>query len=125
MADPAQYRPKTGDIPTDPGVYRFRDDVGRVIYVGKAKNLRNRLTSYFAKPEQLAPKTYAMVHTAAGVEWTVVGSELESLQPPSSCCPLECSPCSSLTLPRWVSLRNTQEDVYHAPQRVRCRVSIE
>ena len=80
MADPATYRPRTGDIPTDPGVYRFRDDVGRVIYVGKAKNLRNRLTSYFAKPEQLAPKTYAMVHTAAGVEWTVVASELESLQ---------------------------------------------
>ncbi|MBE8526839.1 excinuclease ABC subunit UvrC [Amycolatopsis sp. H6(2020)] len=80
MADPATYRPRTGDIPTDPGVYRFRDDVGRVIYVGKAKNLRNRLTSYFAKPEQLAPKTYAMVNTAAGVEWTVVASELESLQ---------------------------------------------
>ena len=80
MADPATYRPRTGDIPTDPGVYRFRDDVGRVIYVGKAKNLRNRLTSYFAKPEQLAAKTYAMVHTAAGVEWTVVASELESLQ---------------------------------------------
>lgn len=80
MADPASYRPRTSDIPTDPGVYKFRDEVGRVVYVGKAKNLRNRLNSYFAAPGQLAPKTYAMVHTAASVEWTVVGSELESLQ---------------------------------------------
>ncbi|MDQ0259916.1 excinuclease ABC subunit UvrC [Sinomonas atrocyanea] len=80
MADPASYRPSTGDIPTDPGVYRFRDPHGRVIYVGKAKNLRQRLTSYFARPATLLPKTYAMVHTAASVEWTVVGSELEALQ---------------------------------------------
>ncbi|AMM32629.1 excinuclease ABC subunit C [Sinomonas atrocyanea] len=80
MADPASYRPRTGDIPTDPGVYRFRDPHGRVIYVGKAKNLRQRLTSYFARPATLLPKTYAMVHTAASVEWTVVGSELEALQ---------------------------------------------
>ena len=61
-------------------MYRFRDEHGRVVYVGKAKNLRNRLNSYFAAPERLAPKTYAMVHTATSVEWTVVGSELESLQ---------------------------------------------
>jgi excinuclease ABC subunit C len=80
VADPASYRPRTGDIPTDPGVYRFRDPHGRVIYVGKAKNLRQRLTSYFARPATLLPKTYAMVHTAASVEWTVVGSELEALQ---------------------------------------------
>jgi excinuclease ABC subunit C len=80
MANPASYRPVTGQIPTDPGVYRFRDEFGRVIYVGKAKNLRNRLNSYFADPQRLAPKTYAMVHTGASVEWTVVGSELESLQ---------------------------------------------
>lgn len=80
MADPASYRPKTGDIPTDPGVYRFRDPHGRVIYVGKAKSLRQRLTSYFANPATLLPKTYAMVHAAASVEWTVVGSELEALQ---------------------------------------------
>ncbi|MEA5454361.1 excinuclease ABC subunit UvrC [Sinomonas sp. JGH33] len=80
MADPASYRPKTGEIPTDPGVYRFRDPHGRVIYVGKAKNLRQRLTSYFANPATLLPKTYAMVHSAASVEWTVVGSELEALQ---------------------------------------------
>ena len=80
MADPQSYRPASGDIPTHPGVYRFRDSHGRVIYVGKAKNLRNRLSSYFVAPERLSPKTYAMVHTAASVEWTVVGSELESLQ---------------------------------------------
>lgn len=80
MADPASYRPASGEIPTQPGVYRFRDEFGRVIYVGKAKNLRNRLNSYFQKPKQLPPKTYAMVHTGASVEWTVVGSEMESLQ---------------------------------------------
>jgi excinuclease ABC subunit C len=61
-------------------VYRFRDPHGRVIYVGKAKNLRSRLNSYFANPAGLLPKTHAMVHAAASVEWTVVGSELESLQ---------------------------------------------
>ncbi|MCW1250358.1 excinuclease ABC subunit UvrC [Acaricomes phytoseiuli] len=80
MADPASYRPKTGEIPTEPGVYRFSDEHGRVIYVGKAKNLRSRLTSYFANPATLLPKTYAMVHAAAGVQWTIVGSELEALQ---------------------------------------------
>ncbi|MCC3271548.1 excinuclease ABC subunit UvrC [Arthrobacter zhangbolii] len=80
MADPATYRPKTGEIPTAPGVYRFRDEHGRIIYVGKAKNLRSRLNSYFANPRGLMPKTRAMVHTAAGVEWTVVGTELEALQ---------------------------------------------
>ncbi|MGG5172607.1 excinuclease ABC subunit UvrC [Pseudarthrobacter sp. J1738] len=80
MADPASYRPKTGEIPTGPGVYRFRDPQGRVIYVGKAKSLRSRLNSYFANPAGLTPKTYAMVHAASSVEWTVVGSELESLQ---------------------------------------------
>jgi excinuclease ABC subunit C len=80
VADPASYRPARQDIPTDPGVYRFRDEYGRVVYVGKAKNLRNRLSSYFAPLHALSPKTRAMVTTAAGVEWTVVGSELESLQ---------------------------------------------
>lgn len=80
MAEPSSYRPAPGEIPTDPGVYRFRDTDGRVIYVGKAKNLRNRLNSYFASPQTLSPKTYAMVHTAASVEWTVVASEMESLQ---------------------------------------------
>ena len=80
MTDPSSYRPKTGEIPTQPGVYRFRDPDGRVIYVGKAKSLRSRLTSYFADPSRLHPKTRTMVHTAAAVEWTVVGSELEALQ---------------------------------------------
>lgn len=80
MTDPSSYRPQTGEIPTQPGVYRFRDPDGRVIYVGKAKSLRSRLTSYFADPSRLHPKTRTMVHTAAAVEWTVVGSELEALQ---------------------------------------------
>jgi excinuclease ABC subunit C len=80
VANPASYRPQTGEIPTNPGVYRFRDPHGRVIYVGKAKSLRSRLNSYFANPAGLLPKTYAMVHAASSVEWTVVGSELESLQ---------------------------------------------
>ncbi|MGX1161148.1 excinuclease ABC subunit C [Arthrobacter sp. SLBN-100] len=80
MANPASYRPQTGEIPINPGVYRFRDPNGRVIYVGKAKSLRSRLNSYFANPAGLLPKTYAMVHAASSVEWTVVGSELESLQ---------------------------------------------
>ena len=80
MADPASYRPKSSDIPTRPGVYRFRDEHGGVIYVGKARVLRNRLASYFVNPARLTPKTHAMVFTAASVEWTVVASELEALQ---------------------------------------------
>ncbi|MHA7177434.1 excinuclease ABC subunit UvrC [Arthrobacter sp. Sr24] len=80
MANPSSYRPKPGEIPTDPGVYRFRDEHGRIIYVGKAKNLRSRLNSYFANPATLLPKTHAMVHHAASVQWTIVGSELEALQ---------------------------------------------
>jgi len=80
MPDPSTYRPRTGEIPTDPGVYRFRDPHGRVIYVGKAKNLRQRLTSYFQHPRHLTPKTRSMVTTAGSVEWTVVASEQESLQ---------------------------------------------
>jgi excinuclease ABC subunit C len=80
MADPQSYRPAPGEIPTQPGVYRFRDPHRRVIYVGKAKNLRSRLSSYFADPAGLTPKTRQMVTTASSVEWTVVGSELEALQ---------------------------------------------
>ncbi|MGJ9407204.1 excinuclease ABC subunit UvrC [Nesterenkonia aurantiaca] len=80
MADPTTYRPRTGEIPTTPGVYRFIDPHGRVVYVGKAKNLRARLNSYFARVATLHPKTYAMVHAASSVEWTVVGSELEAIQ---------------------------------------------
>lgn len=80
MADPESYRPATGTIPTQPGVYRFSDAAGRVIYVGKAINLRQRLTSYFADPALLHFRTRTMVRTAAGVEWTVVRNELEALQ---------------------------------------------
>ncbi|MGO1193554.1 MAG: excinuclease ABC subunit UvrC [Nesterenkonia sp.] len=80
MADPADYRPQPGEIPTRPGVYRFLDPHGRVVYVGKAKNLRSRLNSYFTSVRQLPPKTYAMVHAASSVGWTVVGSELEAIQ---------------------------------------------
>jgi excinuclease ABC subunit C len=80
VADPHGYRPAPGSIPESPGVYRFRDRHGRVIYVGKAKNLRSRLNSYFADFAGLHPRTQAMLSTAAGVDWTVVGTEVESLQ---------------------------------------------
>ncbi|WP_199033744.1 excinuclease ABC subunit UvrC [Glycomyces salinus] len=74
------YRPAPGTIPTEPGVYRFRDRDRRVIYVGKAKNLRNRLNSYFADETRLHERTRRMVNTARSVEWTVVGTEVEALQ---------------------------------------------
>lgn len=80
MSDPASYRPKPGEIPTDPGVYRFRDAEGRVVYVGKAKSLRQRLSSYFQDISQLHPRTRTMVTTATRVEWTVVSNEVEALQ---------------------------------------------
>lgn len=80
MPDPLSYRPKPGSIPTQPGVYRFKDPRGRVIYVGKAKNLRARLSSYFQDVAGLHPRTATMVTTAAGVEWTVVNTEVEALQ---------------------------------------------
>lgn len=80
MADPANWRPKPGEIPTKPGVYRFRDAKGRVVYVGKAKNLRARLSSYFQDVKALHERTYRMVTTARSVEWTVVGTEVEALQ---------------------------------------------
>ncbi len=80
MPDPATYRPAPGSIPIEPGVYRFSDSHGRVIYVGKAKSLRSRLTSYFADISGLHPRTRQMVTTAAKVEWTVVTTEVEALQ---------------------------------------------
>ncbi|MDR1711654.1 MAG: excinuclease ABC subunit UvrC [Propionibacteriaceae bacterium] len=80
MADPAAYRPKPGEIPTNPGVYRFLDAEGRVIYVGKAINLRSRLNSYFQDVAALHFRTQTMVRTAAKVEWTIVRNELEALQ---------------------------------------------
>jgi len=80
VPDPTTYRPAPGSIPVEPGVYRFRDPHGRVIYVGKAKSLRSRLTSYFADISTLLPRTRQMVTTAASVEWTVVSTEVEALQ---------------------------------------------
>ncbi|MFJ8589876.1 excinuclease ABC subunit UvrC [Streptomyces sp. NPDC093598] len=80
MADPSSYRPKPGEIPDSPGVYRFRDEHRRVIYVGKAKSLRQRLANYFQDLAGLHPRTRSMVTTAASVEWTVVSTEVEALQ---------------------------------------------
>ncbi|MCI3243980.1 MULTISPECIES: excinuclease ABC subunit UvrC [Streptomyces] len=80
MADPSSYRPRPGEIPDSPGVYRFRDEHRRVIYVGKAKSLRQRLANYFQDLTNLHPRTRTMVTTAASVEWTVVSTEVEALQ---------------------------------------------
>ena len=80
MPDPSTYRPAPGTIPDAPGVYRFRDPAGRVIYVGKAKSLRNRLNSYFADTWTLHARTQQMVTTAAAVDWVTVSSEVEALQ---------------------------------------------
>src|SRR3569623_2582833 len=80
MADPPTYRPAGGSSPASPGVFKFRDAGGRVIYVGKAKSLRQRLNSYFAAVAGLHPRPRQMVTTAASVEWTVVGTEVEALQ---------------------------------------------
>ena len=80
MPHPSTYRPAPGTIPDAPGVYRFRDPTGRVIYVGKAKSLRSRLNSYFADTWTLHARTQQMVTTAASVDWVTVGSEVEALQ---------------------------------------------
>ncbi|MFD8938405.1 excinuclease ABC subunit UvrC [Streptomyces sp. NPDC059578] len=80
MADPSSYRPKPGQIPDSPGVYKFRDEHRRVIYVGKAKSLRQRLANYFQDVAGMHPRTRTMVTTAASVEWTVVSTEVEALQ---------------------------------------------
>ncbi|GAA1468197.1 excinuclease ABC subunit UvrC [Microbacterium thalassium] len=80
MADELPYKPRPGEIPTDPGVYRFHDAHGRVLYVGKAKNLRARLSNYFAPLRTLHERTRRMVLTATGVEWTVVATDVDSLQ---------------------------------------------
>jgi excinuclease ABC subunit C len=76
MADPQSYRPT--NLPTDPGVYRFFDKDEKVIYVGKAKNIKNRLNSYFGSNLQI--KTRKMVNTAVRVDWTLVKTEVEALQ---------------------------------------------
>ena len=80
MAQTVSWRPKAGEIPTQPGVYRFRDDRGRVLYVGKANSLRSRLSNYFQPLQSLHERTRRMVLSASSVEWTVVGSEFEALQ---------------------------------------------
>ena len=80
MSDELSFRPKTSEIPTDPGVYRWFDKNGRVLYVGKAKNLRARLSSYFAPLDSLHSRTRRMVTTAVDVQWTIVKSEYEALQ---------------------------------------------
>ncbi|MFM9918076.1 excinuclease ABC subunit UvrC [Lacisediminihabitans sp. H27-G8] len=80
MSDTVVWRPKAGEIPQQPGVYRFRDAAQRVLYVGKAKNLRARLSNYFAPLASLHERTRRMVLSAASVEWTVVGTEFEALQ---------------------------------------------
>jgi excinuclease ABC subunit C len=80
VADPATYRPAPGAIPDAPGVYRFLDATGRVVYVGKAKSLRPRLSSYFQDVAHLHPRTQQMVTSAARVDWTVVANEVEALQ---------------------------------------------
>lgn len=79
MTDPSQYRPDPGTIPTEPGVYRFRDPHGRVIYVGKARSLRSRLNSYFADFASLHPRTQSMLTTASSVDWVTVANEVEAL----------------------------------------------
>lgn len=79
-ADAIAWRPKAGEIPTQPGVYRFSDASGRILYVGKAKNLRQRLSNYFQPLRSLHERTRHMVLTASKVEWTTVGSDFEALQ---------------------------------------------
>ena len=90
------FRPKTSDIPAKPGVYKWRDGEGRVIYVGKAKNLRNRLTNYFQPLYLLHPRTQTMVLTARSLEWTVVATELESLIPGISAPMPKCGNCGTV-----------------------------
>lgn len=74
------FRPKTSEIPTNPGVYRFIDSKGKVLYVGKAKNLKNRLTSYFGNFDKLHERTQRMLRAASDVKWTIVDSEYDALQ---------------------------------------------
>ena len=80
MAQELSFRPKTGEIPTNPGVYRWLDANGRVLYVGKAKNLRARLSNYFGPLDSLHERTRRMVTSAADVQWTIVKTEYEALQ---------------------------------------------
>jgi excinuclease ABC subunit C len=79
VTDPSEYRPDPGSVPVTPGVYRFRDPSGRVVYVGKAKNLRSRVNSYFSDFSGLHPRTQSMLTTAASVDWISVANEVEAL----------------------------------------------
>ncbi len=72
-------RPPAGTIPEAPGSYQFKDRNGRIIYVGKASNLRQRLSNYFQNPRNMHARTAQMVQTAESVEWTIVGNEVEAL----------------------------------------------
>lgn len=80
MAQEIDWRPQTGEIPVGPGVYRFLDAGGRVLYVGKAKSLRARLSNYFGPLDSLHERTRRMVTTAVDVKWVIVKSEYEALQ---------------------------------------------
>ena len=80
MANELSFRPKTSEIPTRPGVYRFYDKKRRILYVGKAKNLRARLQSYFAPLDSLHERTRRMVQSAVDLDWTIVKTEFEALQ---------------------------------------------
>lgn len=75
----AAFRPAQGEIPTSPGVYRFSDRHGRVLYIGKAKNLRARLANYFQPLRSIPPRTQRMLTLAAQLDWTVVATDTESL----------------------------------------------
>lgn len=74
------FKPNTSEIPTNPGVYRFIDDRGRVLYVGKAKNLRARLSNYFGTFDRLHERTQRMLQAASDVKWTIVNTEYDALQ---------------------------------------------
>lgn len=80
MANDLSFRPKISEIPTRPGVYRFYDNKKRILYVGKAKNLRARLQSYFAPLDSLHERTRRMVQSAVDLDWTIVKTEFEALQ---------------------------------------------
>ena len=80
MSNDLSFRPKTSEIPTRPGVYRFYDKKKRILYVGKAKNLRARLQSYFAPLDSLHERTKRMLLSASDVDWTIVKTEFEALQ---------------------------------------------
>ena len=77
IADPSEF--KSGDIPTDPGVYLYRDEVGEILYVGKAKNLRSRVKSYFSSTTDLPAKTRQLVLHIKSIDWIVVNNEVEAL----------------------------------------------